>query len=421
MARRDVDVVVQIGGEDVLAGRLSSDDTRGMQSATFTYAAEYLARRGAYAIDPALPLSAEERYTPLTRPMFGAFSDAGPDAWGRALTDRYERLRSRREGAGARDFRELDYVLRARDDLRQGALRFRDPERGEYVTPESTVVPGLRDLPRLVDAARRVERDEAGESDFVALLRAANAVGGARPKARVVDDGGRGAIAKVPTSVDKWDVMRWEAVALQLARAAGMQVPEWSLTLIDGRAVLLVNRFDRVGDRRVGYVSAMTLVETVAGQQGSYLEIADVIEANSPHPRDDLRELWRRIAFSILISNSDDHLRNHGFLRRDGGWALSPAFDVNPDPRPGADYLATAIDFDHTEALVATLIGVAEYFRLDPADARSVLGEVAEATSEWRATAAATGLGPSAVEQMEPAFEHPQAVAARGLTGIAGP
>jgi len=180
--------------------------------------------------------------------------------------------------------------------------------------------------------------------------------------------------------------------------------------------VLIVDRFDRAGDRRVGYVSAMTMLEATEGDQGSYLDILDIIETRSPHAGEDLRQLWRRIALSILISNTDDHLRNHGFLRKtSAGWALSPAFDLNPDPRPGPKHLSTAIDFDDTEARVDTLMGVAEYFRLGAADARAVLREVSQATSGWRATAALMSLNRSAVERMAPAFEHDQAAAAREI------
>jgi serine/threonine-protein kinase HipA len=198
---------------------------------------------------------------------------------------------------------------------------------------------------------------------------------------------------------------------------AGIRVPDWTLDLIDDKAVLIVDRFDRAGDRRIGYVSAMTMLEAIDGDQGSYLDMADVIERHSPQANQDLGELWRRIAFSILISNTDDHLRNHGFLRTSSaGWTLSPTFDLNPDPSPGPKHLSTAIDFDDTTASLETLTDVAGYFRLNDDDARRVLGEVSDATSQWRTVAQKTGLDHAAIRQMTPAFEHDQANRARQIT-----
>jgi serine/threonine-protein kinase HipA len=209
-------------------------------------------------------------------------------------------------------------------------------------------------------------------------------------------------------------VIRWEAVALELARRAGIEVPDARLIDVAGRPVLIIDRFDRWRTRRIPYVSAMTMLEAADHDQGSYLEIADVIETRSPAASDGLVELWRRIAFSILISNTDDHLRNHGFLRRStAGWSLSPAFDLNPNPEPGPRHLSTAIDFDETEARIETLLSVRREFRLGERDAFRVLREVGEAASTWRDVAARVGLNRAAIEAMAPAFEHEEAAEAR--------
>ena len=417
MAETAVDVIVQLAGEDVHAGRLWSHRRRGTESATFSYAPEYLARRDAYELDPLLPLVAGQQQTPAGRAIFGAFSDCAPDRWGRKLIQRFEQRRARREQATERSLGEIDFLLGVRDDLRQGALRFREIETSTYVADEVRGVPQLVDLPRLLNAADRLERDEASDPELQTLLRGGSSLGGARPKAHVVHGDSRIAIAKFPSPAnDDWDVIRWEAVALMLAREAGIVVPRSMLHLVDGKAVLILDRFDRVNDRRIGYVSAMTMLEARDGDAGSYLDIADVIERQSPQAGDDLRQLWRRIAFSILISNTDDHLRNHGFLRTStAGWSLAPAFDLNPNPRPGPKYLSTAIDYDSTAARVDTLMDVAEQFRLSDGDARAVLREVSEASSRWRAAAHDAGLDRAAVEQMAPAFEHEQAEAARAL------
>jgi serine/threonine-protein kinase HipA len=232
----------------------------------------------------------------------------------------------------------------------------------------------------------------------------------------VIDRDGKPAIAKFPRASDDHDVMRWEAVALALARAAGIAVADWALHLVDGKPVLIVDRFDRSRGERIGYVSAMTMLEATDGDHGSYLEIADVVQSSSPQASEDLIELWRRIAFSVLISNTDDHLRNHGFLRRSSaGWLLSPAFDLNPDPSPGIKHLQTSIGFDDTTASLQTLMNVGEYFRLGGDASRQVLKDVVGATGRWREVARQTGIDPAEIDRMTPAFEHVQATLAKEI------
>ena len=417
MADVVVDVVVQIAGEDVACGRLWSHRPRGKESATFAYLDEYLARRGAYELDPALSLVAGRQQTPVGRAMFGAFTDCAPDRWGRRLILRGERARARREGGPQRSFGEIDYLLGVRDDLRQGALRLRDPETGAYMADETVDVPLLIDLPVLLSAAESLDRDEADETALRTLLRGGSSLGGARPKAHVLDKTGRVAIAKFPSaSTDDWDVIRWEAVALQLARDAGVRVSNSALHSVGGKPVLIVDRFDREGEQRIGYVSAMTMIEAVDGDAGSYLEIAAVIEERSPDAVADLRELWRRVAYSVLVSNTDDHLRNHGFLRTStGGWQLSPAFDLNPNPEPGPKHLHIALVDGDTAARIDTLMQLAPYFRLNESDAIAILRAVTDATSNWRRTAERAGLSRAEIEQMQPAFEHDAALAAETI------
>jgi serine/threonine-protein kinase HipA len=419
MAETEVEVIVQIGGEDVPAGRLWSHRRRGAESMTFSYANAYLARRDAYELDPMLTLSAGTQHTPSGRPIFGAFSDCAPDRWGRRLIHRAERQRTRQEGGAERSFGEIDYLLGVRDDLRQGALRFREPNTASYLADERAGAPHLLDLPQLLGAAERLARDEASETELRLLLRGGSSLGGARPKAHVLNETGQLAIAKFPSpATDEWDVIRWEAVALTLAGDAGISLTPWKLHVIDGKAVLIVVRFDRWDTRRVGYMSAMTMLEATDGEQASYLDIANAIERSSPGASEDLRQLWRRIAFSILVSNTDDHLRNHGFLHTSSaGWSLSPAFDLNPNPAPGPKHLSTTIDYDTTAASVDVLMGVAEHFRLSADEARMVLGEVQRATGKWRAAAQRAGLTRASIEQMAPAFEHGQAQAAREVAG----
>jgi serine/threonine-protein kinase HipA len=306
-----------------------------------------------------------------------------------------------------------------RDDLRQGALRFRRGEDGPFLSTEDSGVPVLTDLPRLLDIAERAESDSADYEDLKRLLRAGSSLGGARPKAHVKDGAGRIAIAKFPSArSDSWNVMAWEKVALDLARDAGINVPDSQLIHLGDRNVLVVDRFDRHGATRIGYASAMTMLEASDGDQRSYLEIAGVIEERSPAATADLGQLWRRIAFSILISNTDDHLRNHGFLHQRGdSWTLSPAFDLNPDPEPGLKELRTAIDFSDTHASIDTLMDVADYFRLNTRQAIDVLTQVTNAVERWRAVAAACRLRQTDIDAMEPAFEHAERRQANALAG----
>jgi serine/threonine-protein kinase HipA len=410
VADRHVEVVVALESEDVLAGDLWSHRRRGSESATFSYRSSYVERPGAYSLDPALTLVEGQQQTRDSQAMFGAFADCAPDRWGRTLVDRAERLFARSEDRVELSIGEIDFLLGARDDMRQGALRFREPGSSTFLAPAASGVPTLVALPELLSASERAERDEEVEGDLRLLVNGGSSLGGARPKAHVIDGSGRPAIAKFPSpAVDGWDVMRWEAVALTLAAGAGIDVPDAHLIDVAGRAVLVVDRFDRSrrDATRIGYVSAMTMLEARDGEARSYLEIVDAIEAESIAATVDLSELWRRIAFSILISNTDDHLRNHGFLRRSSaGWSLAPAFDLNPNPSPGPAELRTAIDYENREASIETLMAVAPEFRLDSTSARVILAEVLEATSSWRDLASRNGLGPSAQDRMAPAFER---------------
>ncbi|MGH2880095.1 MAG: type II toxin-antitoxin system HipA family toxin [Solirubrobacteraceae bacterium] len=414
MAETTVEVIVQIAAEDLLAGRLWAHRRGATESATFAYANDYLTSDGAYALDPGLPLVHGAQQTAADAAIFGCFSDCAPDSWGRRLIQRGETLRARDAQETERSIGEADYLLGVRDDLRQGALRFRIDTNSAHLAQESHGVPSLLDLPVLLHAAEHVERDEAESEDLRVLLRGGSSLGGARPKAHVRCDDGSLGIAKFPRAEhDGWDVIRWEHVALTLASRAGVNVPRHELVSVGGRPVLIVRRFDRDTTRRIGYVSAMTMLEARDGDTRSYLELAEAIETFSATVKEDLRELWRRIVFSVLISNTDDHLRNHGFLHAEtSGWSLAPAFDLNPDPQPGPKHLRTAIDEHSTAADLQTAYAVAPLFRLPESTARTVVAEVASATRQWRSVAEESGLRQGEIERMRGAFEHEQASAA---------
>ncbi|HEV2944049.1 MAG TPA: type II toxin-antitoxin system HipA family toxin [Solirubrobacteraceae bacterium] len=417
MVEQPIQVDVQIAGRNVPAGALWTHRRGQSESATFSYREDYLQRADAYELDPGLPLQGGQHQTAVGQPLFGAMSDCAPDGWGRRLVRRAEAQRAREADTQQRGLTEAGFLLGARDDLRQGALRFRGRDSEEYLATDIEGVPHLVGLSRLLNAAEELERDEPTSEDLRLLLHGGSSLGGARPKAHVLDTKGRLSIAKFPSpQADEWDVIRWEAAALTLAANAGITVPEHELHVIEKRPVLVVRRFDRDTNGRIGYLSAMSMLQAKDGEQASYLEIGQVLEERSSDAVADLRELWRRIVFTILISNTDDHLRNHGFLRTStAGWSLSPAFDLNPNPEGGAKQLATAIDETNAQASLATALEVAGLFRLSEAQAREIVGEVSGATARWRDVARARGLGGQQLERLEPAFEHEQSATAREL------
>ncbi len=393
--------------DDVLVGRLYPSTRRGTETATFVHDPDYLTDPAAYALDPALPLVAGHIPTPVGLPLFNALLDTAPDRWGRTLISRLRRLESEQRGETPRRLTEVDLILGVRDDLRTGALRFRNEPGGPFLAEDARGIPRLVDLGALVAAADRIESDDSAIAEVRALVRVGSSLGGARPKAHVKAANGRIAIAKFPSRAhDTWDVMAWEKVALELAARAGVQVPRSDLLTIDGRSVLVVERFDRTASGgRIGYRSALTMLEARDGETRSYLDLAEAIEEHSDIASQDLAELWRRIVLSIVISNTDDHLRNHAFLRTDrNSWRLSPAFDLNPDPSPGEVTLSTAIDETRTDASVDLALAVAPAFRLDTPDAERILREVTAAVADWRTVASACGLDRTACDRMRPAF-----------------
>jgi serine/threonine-protein kinase HipA len=411
-SREPVEVTVEIGGQEVVAGTLWVHE-RGGQTGTFRYADSYLASPDSYDLDPALPKSSGVFHAPVSKAMFSAFADSAPDRWGENLMRREERESARAVGATPRTLRKADFLLGVRDDARQGAIRFRRPGTTVYYSTHRHAVPRLIELPRLLHAVDHLDAEGTLYRDLKDLIEAGSSLGGARPKAAVIDSSGRLAIAKFPRSgSDEWDVTGWEQLELRLARRAGLNVAESELVSVAGRHVLIVDRFDRHDGQRSGFVSALTMLEATDGEQRSYLEIAEVIERNSPRPTADLRELYQRIVFSILTSNTDDHLRNHAFLRQRRGWTLSPAYDLNPNP-DGPGQLSTAIDLDDTSASIETALSVSDYFRLSSAEARSVVSSIEETTSAWRHEAAELGLAKREIDRMADAFETDQRLTAR--------
>jgi serine/threonine-protein kinase HipA len=251
-----VEVTVQIGGEDIVAGRLFMHARRGTESASFTYDQSYLGHPNAYTLDPALPRGLGPQHTPAEKAIFTAFSDAAPDRWGRSLMERGERSRAKALGVTPRTLTSADFLLGVNDFLRQGAIRFREPGSDVFFSRDGAGIPYLVSLSALLEAADAVERGSQTDARVQNLVAAGGSLGGARPKAAVMNGRGRLCIAKFPKShdVDEWDVIGWEKVALDMAADAGITVPKTELIRIDGRHALLLERFDRSAHGRIGYV-----------------------------------------------------------------------------------------------------------------------------------------------------------------------
>lgn len=396
-------VAVDIDGRTTSAATAYVTERRGVVSTSLIYDASYIGAGDAYALGPDLGLiSARHQVAGLP----GSFADSAPDRWGRNLIARRLRGQAIQEQRAAASIREVDYLLGVSDATRQGALRFAVDRSGPYLDAAAHV-PKLIALPRLLRAADKVaDRDQDDYAAVKELLAAGSgSLGGARPKASV-RDGERLLIAKFPHRSDEWDVMAWEKTALDLAQQCGISVPPQRLINVGEQHVLLLDRFDRQGEARLGYISAMTLLRSRDGESNDYLELAEAISEHGGAVNEDLAQLWRRIAFMLVVNNVDDHMRNHGFLRRRGGWVLSPAFDLNPEPETDA-HRVTSINFvDDADSALAALRGSAEYFRLTSVRADAMLREVLDGTKNWSEVARANQVKESEIKQFTPALNR---------------
>ncbi|MSO82768.1 MAG: type II toxin-antitoxin system HipA family toxin [Acidobacteria bacterium] len=410
-------VYVDLGGVPHLVGRLWTRARKNKEGATFEYDQAWLQHAARFSLEPALKLGPGPFHTPADTPLFGAIGDSAPDRWGRALMRRMERRRAEREGKVPRTLQEIDYLLLVDDQARQGALRFAEREGGPFLREEGAKrIPPLVELPKLLSAAEHVMEETDTDEDLRLLFAPGSSLGGARPKASVIDKDGHLAIAKFPRRDDDINTVAWEAVALTLAQKAGITVPTARIETVANKPVLLLRRFDRDGQRRIPFLSAMSMLGSKDNETRSYLEIVDALRQHGAAPQDDMQALWRRLVFNILISNTDDHLRNHGFLYEGpDGWRLSPAYDLNPVPTDiKPRILSTAINEDDNTASLALAMEVAGYFELDADQARELAAQVGNAVSKWRDEAARHGLTKAEIDRLASAFEHRDLEMARG-------
>ena len=380
---------------------------------SFEYSSLWLRRQGSFAIDPtSLPLRPGMQHSAT---LFGAMQDCGPDRWGRLLIERAVRKKL----LSQKPYGEIDYVLALDDDSRIGALRFRARPGDPFLAAATGVVPPLVRLAALLRAAEAIHTETETAEDLRFLLGEGSPLGGARPKSAVLLADGSLAIAKFPKPDDTRDIGAGETLALQLARNAGIQTVDYKLVSVGRHSVAVIPRFDRVLENRIPFVSAASLLGLAPGEAGAYTMIADAIRQFGDDVTSDLRELWRRLVFSLLASNYDDHMRNHGFLMREAGrWSLSPAYDINPVPEMDRSRVnKTPTTEDHKESGVQVALSAASRFGLKAREAKTILREVFSAVSNWREVGHRLRLNATTLATYASAFENPHTQEAAHLVG----
>src|SRR5579863_4624872 len=393
----DIEVHIDLEGRTRPVGLARSNKVRGNEAVLFEYALEWLADPDRFSIEPALALTRGGFAPPTGQSIFGSIGDSAPDTWGRRLMQRAER-----------PLAESDYLLGVADETRLGALRFRWAGKDAFQAPLRAGVPALVELGRLLAVTERILRDEETDEDLQLIFAPGSSLGGARPKASVIDQHGRLSFAKFPKETDDYSMETWEEIALRLAGRAGITTPSHELLQVGGKAVLLSRRFDRDRTIRIPFLSAMAMTGSKDGEHGSYPEIVDALTQHGAQAKTDAQALYRRVVFNVLISNVDDHLRNHGFLwLGKAGWSLSPVYDLNPVPTDlKARVLTTNIDLDEGTCSIDLLEAASEYFGLGLVAARGIIKEVAVVTATWRETAKDAGAKSAEITRMASAFEH---------------
>lgn len=402
-------VYLDLEGVPIKVGQLWSRYRHGRESMSFEYDREWLRHPNRFSLDPSLNLVSGSFHASPDKPLFGAIDDSAPDRWGRLLMRRSERKSAEREKRAARSLKEIDFLLMVDDEARQGALRFKKEGQTPFLTTyDAHHIPPLVSVGKLLAAASHVLQESDTEEDLRILLAPGSSLGGARPKASVRDKDGHLAIAKFPKKDDEINVIGWEAVALELANKAGINVPEWRLESVGRKQILISRRFDRKKNIRIPFLSAMSILNAKDNEMHSYLEIADAIRQISNSPQEDLQALWQRIVFNVLISNVDDHLRNHAFLYSHVlGWHLSPAYDLNPTPTDVKPrILSTAIDLIDPTASLDIASDVAPYFGLNASQAKKIIKKVGTATASWHKEAEKLKIKKQEIDRMASAFEH---------------
>ena len=413
MAEDQIIVYVHENWSDALPkrmGRLYAAHGRGRSISAFEYEEDWLkSNQIQVTLDPDLVFYEGRQYARDGQNLFGIFQDSCPDRWGRLLMQRRENICARKEGRKPRALTDLDYLLGVYDDARMGALRFSLRPEGPFLSDDHTLsIPPWVTLRALESASIAFENDESGlqEKWLNMLIAPGSSLGGARPKATVQAPNGDLWIAKFPSKHDTLNAGAWEKTVHDLAKKCGLDVTEARLENFSKEgSTFLVKRFDRSGNRRIHFSSAMALLGRTDGEGGSYLDLASFIKSGGASPKRDLAELWRRIVFSMAVSNTDDHLRNHGFLLKKNGWVLAPLYDVNPVPYGKSLSLNVNMEDGTIDSDLA--VETAGDYGIAVPDAQADVIRIMQTVGRnWRQTAAENGLSRNAQLQMEPAFSE---------------
>ena len=394
-----------------LMGILYVNSLKGGESYSFEYDKEWLKKTSLkITLDPELMPYSGRQY-PFGKTIFGLFSDSSPDRWGRVLMNKRERILAGKEGRKPAKLYDSDYLLGVYDETRLGGIRFKTESNGAFLSDDKeTAAPPWASLRTLEEASRNFENEDTALSEkwLNQLIRPGSSLGGARPKATVIDPKEQLWIAKFPSKNDENDSGAWEMVTHDLAEICGLHVPEAKLEKFSNLgSTYLVKRFDRILNKRVHFTSAMTLLGKTDGASAedgtSYLDIAAFIKSYGAQPKRDLIELWKRIVFNMAVSNTDDHLRNHAFIFTKNGWRLSPLYDVNPVPY--GDELSLNVDEEDNSINIDLAIQTAVRFGISEADAMTYAKNILSLVQEnWEKRATAYGLSRRLIEEMRPAF-----------------
>jgi serine/threonine-protein kinase HipA len=402
--------------EPVLMGELRAELVRGKEIFSFSYYDEWLKTNSSQNLDPQLFLSSGAQYATDEKTNFGVFLDSSPDRWGRMLMKRREAALARSENRPENTLMESDYLLGVFDGHRMGALRFKEDPGGPFLNNnENFAAPPWTSLKELEQISFRLEDEDAIDDPgymkwLTMLVNPGSSLGGARPKASVLDDSKKLWIAKFPGKSDTKDIGGWEMVANELARSAGINVAHSMVKSLSGRYhTFLTKRFDRSDTgERIHFASAMTMLGHKDGDSyrdgAGYLEIVDFLTSQGASVESDLQELWTRIVFNIMIANTDDHLRNHGFLMTKKGWILSPAYDLNPDENGTGLSLNISLTDNALDPELA--LEVIEFFRMDRDSGVRIVERLKESVSRWRSVADRYKLPRSEQERMAKVFDR---------------
>ena len=393
-----------------LIGTIYVSQTRGKELYAFEYDQNWL-EHGSVVLDPDLYLYKGRQYIADNKNIWGMFADSCPDRWGRQLMKRREELRAKKENEKPRKLLESDYLLGVFDEARMGALRFKTDLSGGFLSNDKEfATPPWTSLRELEQASAVLEEDDNKlcEKWLKQLMAPGSSLGGARPKATVMAPDGSLWIAKFPSKHDDFDTGAWEMTVHELAVMCGMNVPEAkSQKFSKLGTTFLVKRFDRNGNKRIHFSSAMTMLGKTDGANAtdgsSYLELVSFLKANGANPMEDIEELWKRLVFSMAVSNTDDHFRNHGFILSNHGWRLSPLYDVNPDLY--GEYLSLNVNETESSIDINLAIDSAKYYGLEKDKAVNIAKGIETVVRDnWRELAKKNGISRSEIERMAPAF-----------------